>query len=121
MSAPNFKAANDFIKLKAGINHFPVSELGLKRKDKIKWDRIIFTGLIIGLGSYWGIQTFKDKPATKADKDYISAKALYDQNERKIKAMNRASSVDIIKFRDNCFQLKTLKMPLSPECKEVLK
>ncbi len=123
MSAPDFKQANDYIELKAGVNCFPLTEIKLqpKKKIKIKWDRVIFTLLIIGLGSSWGFQTFQNKPLNKADHDYIEAKALYDQNERKIKAMNRASSVDIIKFRDNCFQLKSLKMPLSPECNESLK
>jgi len=123
MTAPNFKTANDFIEFKAGINHFPVSDLRLKRKDriKIKWDRIIFTGLIIALGSSLGIQTALNSKKIDVNSESLSSdKAIYDQNERKINAMNRVSSVDIIKFRDNCFQLKSLRMPLSPECKEIL-
>lgn len=110
----NFKAAhNRYLRLITGDD---IKPLPVKKQS---WNRLeiasvsLFIGLIIGLGSFWGIQTaLSPESATNQ---------LYEQTERKIKAINRASSVEMIQFRDNCFQLKTLRMPLSPECKEVLK
>lgn len=102
------------LKNNSDIKPFPTKKQGLNRLE------MLVIGLIIGLGSMWGIQTALNAKSPNNQ--------LYEQTERKIKAMERVAKVDyeantisIIKFKDNCFQLKSLKMPLSPECKKVLK
>lgn len=97
-------ANNEFLKLIAGTDIKPLSI----KKPSLNRLEMLILGLIIGIGCTWGIQT--------ALNPHSPNNQLYEQNERKIKAMQRASSVDIIKFRDNCFQMQP-----SPERKEVLK